>query len=197
MGRMPDRFAREGAGSKSEYFKDGARLDWPKPKATKQSRRDVKSTKALHVSHLFFNLLREAGRSWHDLILGNYSATGSVQSTFPRSRSAIIGLWPCHSDNRQTRAWAFVFFSRSSKRGMTIGQPDGKHTRLDMKSSLIPNHEGQLADFRNHPNMRSRLEDHEKYWRLWFSLLHACIWPWKAPTSHTQKFWSMNYCCRL
>jgi dual-specificity kinase len=50
MGRMPDRFAREGAASKAEYFKDGAKLDWPKPKATKQSRRDVKGTKPLVVS---------------------------------------------------------------------------------------------------------------------------------------------------
>lgn len=50
MGRMPERFAREGAASKAEYFKDGARLDWPKPKATKQSRKDVKACLPLHVS---------------------------------------------------------------------------------------------------------------------------------------------------
>jgi len=50
MGRMPERFARKGAASKPEYFKDGTRLDWPKPKVTKQSRKDVRSTKALHVS---------------------------------------------------------------------------------------------------------------------------------------------------
>ncbi|CAG7849297.1 Dual specificity protein kinase lkh1 [Serendipita indica DSM 11827] len=48
MGRMPERFARKGAASKAEWFKDGARLDWPKPKVTnKQSRKDVKSQKAL------------------------------------------------------------------------------------------------------------------------------------------------------
>lgn len=50
MGRMPEKFSRKGAASKPEFFKDGARLDWPKPKATKQSRRDVKATKALSVS---------------------------------------------------------------------------------------------------------------------------------------------------
>jgi dual-specificity kinase len=49
MGRMPERFARKGMASKPEYFKDGPRLDWPKPKVTKQSRKDVKSTKALNV----------------------------------------------------------------------------------------------------------------------------------------------------
>jgi dual-specificity kinase len=50
MGRMPERFARKGAASKPEYFKEGPRLDWPKPKVTKQSRKDVKSTKVLNVS---------------------------------------------------------------------------------------------------------------------------------------------------
>ena len=57
MGRMPDRFAREGAASKAEYFKDGAKLDWPKPKVTKQSRRDVKGTKPLVVSHFCHSYL--------------------------------------------------------------------------------------------------------------------------------------------
>lgn len=52
MGRMPEKFGRKGAASKPEFFKDGARLDWPKPKATKQSRKDVKATKALSVSEL-------------------------------------------------------------------------------------------------------------------------------------------------
>ncbi|KAG8755269.1 dual specificity protein kinase kns1 [Serendipita sp. 396] len=67
MGRMPERFARKGASSKAEYFKDGARLDWPKPKATKQSRRDVKATKPLHeiirfqdqYNRHFFDLVRQ------------------------------------------------------------------------------------------------------------------------------------------
>ncbi|KIM33326.1 hypothetical protein M408DRAFT_326086 [Serendipita vermifera MAFF 305830] len=48
MGRMPERFARKGAASKPEYFKEGNRLDWPKPKVTKQSRKDVRATKVLH-----------------------------------------------------------------------------------------------------------------------------------------------------
>lgn len=50
MGKMPDRFARAGARSKPEYFKEGARLDWPKAKASKQSKKDVRSTKPLRVS---------------------------------------------------------------------------------------------------------------------------------------------------
>lgn len=47
MGKMPDQFARAGARAKSDFFKSGAKLDWPKPKVTKQSRKDVKATKPL------------------------------------------------------------------------------------------------------------------------------------------------------
>jgi dual-specificity kinase len=47
MGRLPEQFARAGARSKPEFFKPGAKLDWPKPKVSKQSRKDVKSTKPL------------------------------------------------------------------------------------------------------------------------------------------------------
>lgn len=55
MGKMPDRFARAGARSKPEFFKEGSRLDWPKPKATRQSKKDVRATKLLVViSHFYF-----------------------------------------------------------------------------------------------------------------------------------------------
>ncbi|KAG2035925.1 kinase-like domain-containing protein [Suillus americanus] len=47
MGKMPDRFARLGARAKPEFFKDGARLDWPKPKASRQSKKDVRATRPL------------------------------------------------------------------------------------------------------------------------------------------------------
>ncbi|KAG1773527.1 kinase-like domain-containing protein [Suillus occidentalis] len=47
MGKMPDRFARLGARAKPEFFKEGARLDWPKPKASRQSKKDVRATRPL------------------------------------------------------------------------------------------------------------------------------------------------------
>jgi len=50
MGRMPERFGRQGARSKPEYFKEGPRLDWPKPKASRQSKKDVRACRALSVS---------------------------------------------------------------------------------------------------------------------------------------------------
>lgn len=49
MGKMPDRFARAGARSKPEFFKEGAKLDWPKAKASRQSKKDVRATRPLSV----------------------------------------------------------------------------------------------------------------------------------------------------
>ena len=60
MGKMPDKFARAGARSKPEFFKEGAKLAWPNPKATRQSKKEVKATKALQVC---ITHLRMSGRS--------------------------------------------------------------------------------------------------------------------------------------
>jgi len=54
MGRMPDRFARSGARSKPEFFKEGAKLAWPTSKSSRQSKKDVKATKPLHVRSASF-----------------------------------------------------------------------------------------------------------------------------------------------
>ena len=56
MGPMPERFARAGARSKPEFFKAGAKLDWPKAKASRQSKKDVKATRALAVRFSFVGL---------------------------------------------------------------------------------------------------------------------------------------------
>lgn len=66
MGKMPERFARAGARSKPEFFKEGARLDWPKPKASRQSKKDVRATRPLqdvipptdHMNRQFLDLVR-------------------------------------------------------------------------------------------------------------------------------------------
>ena len=52
MGKMPERFARSGARAKPEYFKEGGKLDWPKPKATRQSKKDVRACRSLQVCPL-------------------------------------------------------------------------------------------------------------------------------------------------
>lgn len=66
MGKMPDRFARAGARSKSEYFKDN-KLAWPSPKTSKQSKKDVRATRSLQdiippvdtVNRQFVDLIRK------------------------------------------------------------------------------------------------------------------------------------------
>ncbi|PFH53095.1 hypothetical protein AMATHDRAFT_1523 [Amanita thiersii Skay4041] len=66
MGKMPERFARAGARSKPEFFKEGAKLDWPKPKASRQSKKDVRATRPLHdviapvdpINKAFLNLVQ-------------------------------------------------------------------------------------------------------------------------------------------
>ncbi|KAJ7593533.1 CMGC/CLK protein kinase [Mycena floridula] len=67
MGKMPDRFARAGARSQPEYFKDGCKLDWPKPKASRQSKKDVRATRPLSdviqptdlINRHFLNLVQK------------------------------------------------------------------------------------------------------------------------------------------
>ncbi|OBZ72301.1 Dual specificity protein kinase lkh1 [Grifola frondosa] len=52
MGKMPERFARSGARSKPEYFKEGCKLDWPKPKASRQSKKEVRACRSLQVGEI-------------------------------------------------------------------------------------------------------------------------------------------------
>ncbi|KAF7330303.1 Dual specificity protein kinase lkh1 [Mycena venus] len=67
MGKMPERFARAGARSKPEFFKENARLDWPKAKASRQSKKEVRATRPLSdvipphdlVNRHFLNLVQK------------------------------------------------------------------------------------------------------------------------------------------
>ena len=49
MGKMPENVAREAVNHKPEFFKEGPKLNWPLPKTTKQSRKDVRATRSLQV----------------------------------------------------------------------------------------------------------------------------------------------------
>ncbi|KAF7327448.1 hypothetical protein MKEN_00322900 [Mycena kentingensis (nom. inval.)] len=67
MGKMPERFARAGARSKPEFFKETVKLDWPKAKASRQSKKDVRATRPLSdvipptdvVNRNFLNLVQK------------------------------------------------------------------------------------------------------------------------------------------
>src|ERR1700761_888989 len=49
MGKLPERFARQGARLKPEFFAPGTcKLDWPKAKASRQSKKEVRAVKKLH-----------------------------------------------------------------------------------------------------------------------------------------------------
>ena len=53
MGKMPENVAREAVNHKPEFFKEGPKLNWPSPKTTKQSRKDVRATRSLQVCLAF------------------------------------------------------------------------------------------------------------------------------------------------
>ena len=53
MGKMPEHFARRVARTKLEFFKEGNKLDWPKPKVLQQSKKEVRAKKPLRVSVVF------------------------------------------------------------------------------------------------------------------------------------------------
>lgn len=67
MGKMPERFARAGARSKPEFFKDNVRLDWPKAKASRQSKKEVRATRPLSVSQVPIRGCRSAVLTTFDL----------------------------------------------------------------------------------------------------------------------------------
>ena len=69
MGKMPERFARSGARAKPEYFKEGSKLDWPKPKASRQSKKEVRACRGLHVSYPGLPICQRADRISQDIIL--------------------------------------------------------------------------------------------------------------------------------
>lgn len=94
MGKMPDRFARAGARSKPEFFKEGSKLDWPKPKASRQSKKDVRATRLLSVSLSFFI----APLCYSSAPIGCHTTYWLDQPTFPEPRSEALGFWP-HSAN--------------------------------------------------------------------------------------------------
>lgn len=53
LGMMPERFARSGARSKPELFKDTGRLNWPPPKTPRQTKRDMKNMRTLRVMFIY------------------------------------------------------------------------------------------------------------------------------------------------
>ncbi|GBE88243.1 Dual specificity protein kinase lkh1 [Sparassis crispa] len=66
MGKMPESFAKNAERNKPEFFKEGHKLDWPKPKASRQSKKEVRACRSLQdiipgtdqINKLFLDLVR-------------------------------------------------------------------------------------------------------------------------------------------
>ena len=52
MGPMPEKFAKRAAKAKTDFFKEGAKLDWPPrtKRVSSASKKEVKATRRLEVS---------------------------------------------------------------------------------------------------------------------------------------------------
>ncbi|EMD34114.1 hypothetical protein CERSUDRAFT_55661 [Gelatoporia subvermispora B] len=67
MGKIPASFARQGSRSKPEFFKEANKLDWPKPKASRASRKEVRACRSLmeiipptdHYNRVFLDLVKK------------------------------------------------------------------------------------------------------------------------------------------
>ena len=111
MGKMPERFARSGARAKPEYFKEGSKLDWPKPKASRQSKKDVRSCRSLQV-RLFIRVFH--GQRNNASSVGNHPSYGSRQSTVPRPREAVAHFRSRTTDNGQGRPQPLILLATNS-----------------------------------------------------------------------------------
>lgn len=114
MGRMPERFGRSGARSKPEWFKEDSRLDWPKAKATRQSKKDVRMTRPLQVclSHRPFR----SGPSFNlflmligiEFFTGHHCSHRHRERSVPRPCSQIVSVRPRGAHHRAGSASAFI-----------------------------------------------------------------------------------------
>lgn len=109
MGKMQERFARAGARSKPEFFKEGAKLDWPKPKASRQSKKDVRATRPLSVCE-GRSLLRAFLKICCEL-LGGHSTDRSHQQTVFEPCSKTPGVRSCTTHNSQGCSFSSIFFN--------------------------------------------------------------------------------------
>lgn len=89
MSKMPERFARAGARSKPEFFREGNRLDWPKPKASRQSKKDVRMTQSLRVRSAYLPAHQDDRLMTSLVVLDYHSSKGRNKHAIRRSHRAI------------------------------------------------------------------------------------------------------------
>lgn len=114
MGKMPERFARAGARSKPEYFKEGSKLDWPKPKASRQSRKEVRACRSLQVCPS----TRKETVVLNVLCPGNHPTDRHHQQAIPGSRPEIADFRRRRAYHSSGRSHTPILFAPHSRRAI-------------------------------------------------------------------------------
>ncbi len=114
MGKMPENVAREAVNHKPEFFKDGPKLNWPLPKTTKQSRKDVRATRSLQVSLVVRTVDVQA-----DPATGNNTTNRYDQRALLGPCQEVVDVRPEAADNRSRGVETPLLFASDSTR--TIG----------------------------------------------------------------------------
>ena len=95
MGKMPENVAREAVNHKPEFFKEGPKLNWPLPKTTKQSRKDVRATRSLQVCLIVGTVDTQT-----ELATGNNTANRYDQRALLGPRQKVAYVRPKTADHR-------------------------------------------------------------------------------------------------
>ncbi|KAJ3821424.1 kinase-like domain-containing protein, partial [Lentinula raphanica] len=94
MGKMPDQLGHAGARSKPEFFKEGSRLDWPKPKASRQwtLRSTVEGIRRFSVTRHYSTMPAEGYRCKVEVIPRGEDDVGMLESQGGKVRSRLSTL---------------------------------------------------------------------------------------------------------
>ena len=115
MGKMPENVAREAVNHKPEFFKEGPKLNWPLPKTTKQSRKDVRATRSLQVCLIVGTVALQA-----EPVAGNNTTNRYDQCALLGPRQEVAYVRPETADHRSRGIETPLLFSSDSTRAMTL-----------------------------------------------------------------------------
>jgi hypothetical protein len=114
MGKMPESVAREAVNHKPEFFKEGPKLNWPLPKTTKQSRKDVRATRSLQVCLIVRTVDMQA-----EPATGNNTTNRYDQCALPGPRQEVAYVRPETADHRSRGVETPLLFASNSTRVIT------------------------------------------------------------------------------
>ena len=115
MGKMPENVAREAINHKPEFFKEGPKLNWPLPKTTKQSRKDVRATRSLQVCLIVKNVDMQPKPS-----TGNNTANRYDQRALLGPRQEVVNVRSKTADHCSRGVETPLLFTSDSTRAITL-----------------------------------------------------------------------------